>query len=175
MLNFVGLNSRCGSCLGYSENFYTLHSELFCIYSISFLNSVHNTTSTLQFAHVIVYTYTITCRNRWEYSINCLYQYCTIESNTYTGSSFLTSTDISLILSRARVDAFLNPLMMICGWTLSSTNDLQFFNTSPAISTTEVVPSPTWEHSAKSTIVHNQNTVLQEKYVNSNFSKSGYT
>ena len=62
---------------------------------------------------------------------------------TYTGSSFLTCTEISFIFWRAKTAAFLKPLIMICECTLSSTNGLQFFNISPAIRTTDVVPSPT--------------------------------
>ena len=66
--------------------------------------------------------------------------------STHFGSSFLTCTAISLIFVRASWVAFLSPLAMIWGWTPSSTKGLQFLRISPAISTTDVVPSPTWEH-----------------------------
>lgn len=88
----------------------------------------------------------------------CIYIYiCTVQHGvlfqlslradatyTHSGLSFLTVTAISSIFVSASWVAFLIPLTMICGWTLSSMNGLHLFRISPARRTTDVVPSPTY-------------------------------
>lgn len=58
-------------------------------------------------------------------------------------SSFFTETEISLILPTARLVAVRNALMMVWGWSPSSTYGFSCFRNSAARRVTEVVPSPT--------------------------------
>ena len=53
-------------------------------------------------------------------------------------------TETSLMRSRHILRAIRYPLMMIWECMPSSMKVLDCFNSSPAVSTTEVVPSPTW-------------------------------
>jgi hypothetical protein len=52
-------------------------------------------------------------------------------------------TEISLILSRHFLQASLYPLIIIYECIPSSINYLAYFKSSPAVRTTDVVPSPT--------------------------------
>mmetsp|Transcript_26813 Transcript_26813/g.50076 ORF Transcript_26813/g.50076 Transcript_26813/m.50076 type:complete len:282 (+) Transcript_26813:992-1837(+) len=64
-------------------------------------------------------------------------------SLNFLGSFLSTLIAISSILARAMAEAFLKPLIMTWGCTPSSMKPLTFFRSSPASTTTEVVPSPT--------------------------------
>lgn len=72
---------------------------------------------------------------------------------THCSSSFLTVTAISLIFLTASWVAVRKALMMVWGWSPSSTYGFNCFRNSAASRVTEVVPSPTWIYT-KNDVAH---------------------